>query len=72
MTKLTENTIRQKRHWMADNKGALARIARELNLTAVFVGDVYWGRRNSRGNQVESRLAKLGAPGFQEQAESVR
>lgn len=60
----TDDTQKAKRYWLADNKGACSRIARELSLTPRFVLDVFWGFRNSRTGQVEARLADLKAPGF--------
>ena len=64
MTKLSNNEEQRKRYWLADNRGALARIAREENLTGVFVRDVFWGSRTSRSGSVERKLAEMNAPGF--------
>jgi hypothetical protein len=54
----------KKRDWIADNRGVLARIARETGLSAPFVSDVFWLRRKHA--VVTKILCKLNAPGFQQ------
>lgn len=58
------DSVQLKKYWLVDNPGVLTRIAEELDVTSVFVGDVLYGRRKSTGGVVEKKLAKLGAPGF--------
>jgi hypothetical protein len=72
MTTLSRNeeisATDRKRLWVVRNYGVLARIARECGgVSAVFVGDVLYGRRKSTGGVVERALAEAGAPGFEEQ-----
>lgn len=62
--KLAQTT--EQRAWMEEHYGALSRIGRRTGKTAVFVGDVFYGRRRSAAGDVEGELAKLGAPGFEE------
>jgi hypothetical protein len=54
----------QKKRWLEANYGALNRLAKKLNLSRVFVGEIYWEKKQSKDNRVESELEKLGAPGF--------
>jgi hypothetical protein len=56
---------RRVRLWMARHpRGIQRRIAEDLGVTGVFVGDVLRKRRNSTDGRVEAYLGKLGAPGF--------
>jgi hypothetical protein len=67
MSKATtaEDIERSKRYWLADNPGVLTRIANEFNVKQPFVSDVFHKRRKSEARRIETRLAQLGAPGFE-------
>ena len=68
MSKLSQKKPNRKVVWMARNKGILARIADELNLSRPFVGEVFWGTRSSRSGDVERKLAEAKAPGFKSES----
>lgn len=68
---MTERKLREqyeKIAWRAKNRGKLAEIADSLGLSRQFVGDVYNGKRGSRGRFVEAALADAGAPGFEKES----
>lgn len=50
--------------FLRDNRGLLFQVARQLDLSRVYVGEVYWEKKQSAGRRVEAALAKRGAPGF--------
>jgi hypothetical protein len=52
----------RKYDWLCQNRGVLARIARETGWSAPFISDVFWLRRKS--SIVADRFMQLGAPGF--------
>lgn len=52
----------RKKQWLLENRGICSVIAKELGVSATFVGQVLYGRRVSEGMRIEMRLRKEGAP----------
>lgn len=55
----------RRQQWRAENRGVLAKLARELGFSPPLVSDVFYKRRTTRTGELERRLAELGAPGFE-------
>ncbi len=56
----------KKRLWVLDNRGVLARIARELGVSHSAVGGVLHYNLPSKGHRIEKALADAGAPYMQD------
>lgn len=52
--------------WKHDNRGAIAKLPRQLNVASSIVQDVIAGKRTTVTLQVECQLAALGCPGFEQ------
>lgn len=61
---MTKKKEARKQKWLTSNFGVLSRLARHLNLSKQYVGEVFWGEKQSADRKVETELGKLGAPGF--------
>lgn len=57
--------------FLRDNRGLFSTIARQLDLSRVYVGEIYWEKKQSAGRRVEVALAKRGAPGFEDFSEAA-
>ncbi len=57
--------------FLRDNRGVLFQIARQLKFSRVYVGEIYWEKKQSAGRRVEVQLAKRGAPGFEDFSEAA-
>lgn len=66
MSLLTVSQRKARVLWRRENRGALARTARRFRLSGVFVCEVFYGTRSSRGHRVEAHFARLGVPGFEQ------
>jgi len=60
----------EKKLWIRDNWGVLARTARKFDLSVPFVREVFYGLSASKDRRVESEFSRLGAPGFTESPQS--